>query len=343
MENNEKYNAFSLLKFIWERKKWFLIICITTFIVSAACSLLVRARYRSTAVIYAPRTSSVAKILLNEQNYNERLDMRALATVDETEQMMAYLNSVSLKDSLITKYDLAKYYDIDLSKKGGQTKLYKTITNNLVIKRTDLGSISVSIADWDPQRAYNMTVDAIRWLDTIKNAVDRERLEAAYNDLKRQLDSINKEIAVNDDSIRELMKHGVFNVERQSERYTQQYAIAVAQGNTAAMNRLRSEMDTLAKYGPTLTALLENEFNFSKYQSLTKQKMLDAQLDMNTSVPVKFVIDKPFKADKKFYPKRSIIVIVSVLCAFLITLIVLLFIDKIDEKSTKSSTESDKQ
>ncbi|MDY6347148.1 MAG: Wzz/FepE/Etk N-terminal domain-containing protein [Bacteroidales bacterium] len=343
MENNDKYNAFSLLKFIWDRKKWFLAVCIATFVVSAACSLLVRPRFRSTAVIYAPRTSSVAKILLNEQNYNERLDIRALATVDETEQMMAYLNSVTLKDSLIAKYKLAEYYDIDMSNKGAQTKLYKTLDNNIVIKRTDLGSISVTIADWDAQKAYDMTVDAVRWLDTIKNAIDRERLEAAYKDLQRQLDSINKAIAINSDSICELMKHGVFNVERQSERYTQQYAAAVAQGNTAAMNRLRSEMDTLAKYGSKLTALLENEFNFSQYQALTKQKMLDAQLDLNTTVPVKFVIDKPFKADKKFYPKRSIIVVVSVLCAFLLTLVVLLIADKIDEKTSESSTESEKR
>lgn len=343
MENNNKYNAFSLLEFIWKWRKWFLIICAATFVVSAGCSMLVRPRFKSTAVIYAPRTSSVAKILLNEQNYNERLDMRALATVDETEQMMAFLNSVAIKDSLIKKYDLAKYYDIDLSKKGGQTKLYKTITDNFVVKRTDLGSISVSVVDWDPQMAYNMTVDVVGWLDSVKNNVEKERLMASYQDLVRQLDSIDKEVARVDDTISEIMKHGVFNVENQSERYTQQYAIAVAQGNNAAMSRIRSEMDTLAKYGPKLTELLETEYNFSQYHALVKQKMLDAQLDMQTSVPVKFVIDQPFKADKKFYPKRSVIVLVSTVCAFFLTLIVLLFVEKIDKRTPETSSKSSEE
>ena len=254
MENQNKYNAFSLLQFMWKWRKWLLIVCGATFIVSAACSFLVRPRFKSTATIYAPRTSSVSKILLNEQNYNERLEIKALATVDETEQMLPFLNSVAIKDSLIKKYNLAEYYDINVNKKGGMTKLYKTITNNLTIKRTDYGAISMSVSDWDPQRAYEMTLDVIRWLDTIKNAVEYERALAAYNILQNQLDSIEREIAIVNDSIREIMAHGVFDVKLQSERLTQQYAIAAAQGNTAAMQRIIKEQDTIAKYGAQLTS-----------------------------------------------------------------------------------------
>ena len=343
MENQNKYNAFSLLQFMWKWRKWLLIVCVATFFVSAACSFLVRSRYKSTALIYAPRTSSVSKILLNEQNYNERLEIKALATVDETEQMLSFLNSVAIKDSLIEKYKLAEYYNINVNKKGGMTKLYKTITNNMTIKRTDYGAISVSVSDWDPQRAYEMTLDVIRWLDTIKNAVEYERAQAACTILQNQLDSIEREIANINDSIRGLMAHGVFDVKLQSERLTQQYAIAAAQGNTAAMQRIIKEQDTIAKYGAQLTSYQDLEYNFSKYHALCKQKMMDAKMDMTTIMPVKFVIDKPFPADKKFYPKKSIIVIISTLCAFILTLIVLLTIEKIENKPVRRDPAADTQ
>ena len=343
MENQNKYNAFSLLQFMWKWRKWLLIVCVATFFVSAACSFLVRSRYKSTALIYAPRTSSVSKILLNEQNYNERLEIKALATVDETEQMLPFLNSVAIKDSLIEKYKLAEYYNINVNKKGGMTKLYKTITNNLTIKRTDYGAISVSVSDWDPQRAYEMTLDVIRWLDTIKNAVEYERAQAACTILQNQMDSIEREIANINDSIRALMAHGVFDVKLQSERLTQQYAIAAAQGNTAAMQRIIKEQDTLAKYGAQLISYQDLEYNFSKYHALCKQKMMDAKMDMTTIMPVKFVIDKPFPADKKFYPKKSIIVIISTLCAFILTLIVLLTIEKIENKPVRRDPAADTQ
>ena len=343
MENQNKYNAFSLLQFMWKWRKWLLIVCVAAFFVSAACSFLVRPRYKSTALLYAPRTSSVSKILLNEQNYNERLEIKALATVDETEQMLPFLNSVAIKDSLIEKYKLAEYYNINVNKKGGMTKLYKTITNNMTIKRTDYGAISVSVSDWDPQRAYEMTLDVVRWLDTIKNAVEYERALAAYTILQDQLDSIDREIAVVNDSIRALMAHGVFDVKLQSERLTQQYAIAAAQGNTPAMQRIIREQDTLAKYGAQLTSYQDLEYNFSKYHALCKQKMMDAKMDMTTIMPVKFVIDKPYPADKKFYPKRSIIVIISTLCAFILTLIVLLTIERIENKPVRRDPTADTQ
>ena len=330
MENKDKYNAFSLLKFMWKWRKWLLIVCAATFVVSAACSFLVRPRFKSTAVIYAPRTSSVSKILLNEQNYNERLEIKALATVDETEQMLPFLNAVAIKDSLINKYNLADYYGIDLNKKGGKTKLYKTVMNNLTVKRTEYGAISVSMSDWDPQRAYQMTLDVIRWLDTIKNRVECERASAAVAILQHQMDSIQHELDIVNDSIREIMSHGVFDVKLQSERLTQQYAIAAAQGNTAAMQRIQKEQDTIAKYGAQLTSYQDLEFNFSKYHALCKEKLMDAKMDMTTIMPVKFVIDQPYPADKKYYPKKSLIVIISTLCAFILTMIVLLMIESAD-------------
>jgi LPS O-antigen subunit length determinant protein (WzzB/FepE family) len=343
MENQNKYNAFSLLQFMWKWRKWLLIVCVATFFVSAACSFLVRSRYKSTALIYAPRTSSVSKILLNEQNYNERLEIKALATVDETEQMLPFLNSVAIKDSLIEKYKLAEYYNINVNKKGGMTKLYKTVTNNLTIKRTDYGAISVSVSDWDPQRAYEMTLDVIRWLDTIKNAVEYERAQAACTILQNQMDSVEREIAAVNDSIRALMAHGVFDVKLQSERLTQQYAIAAAQGNTAAMQRIIKEQDTLAKYGAQLTSYQDLEYNFSKYHALCKQKMMDAKMDMTTIMPVKFVIDKPFPADKKFYPKKSLIVVISTLCAFILTMIILLMIERIENTPVRKDPAADTQ
>ena len=343
MEKNDKYNSFSLLQFMWKWRKWLIIVCVATFFVSAACTFLVRPRYKSTAMLYAPRTSSVSKILLNEQNYNERLEIKALATVDETEQMLPFLNALAIKDSLIEKYKLAEYYNIDVNKKGGKTKLYKTVTKCLIVKRAENGAIAVTVVDWDPQRAYEMTLDVVRWLDTIKNNVEHERALAAYTILQAQLDSIEHEMAVTNDSIQAIMAHGVFDVKLQSERLTQQYAIAAAQGNTAAMQRIQKEQDTIAKYGAQLTTYQDLEYNFSKYHALCKQKMMDAKMDMTNIMPVKFVIDKPVPADKKFYPKRSIIVVISTLCAFILAMIVLLMIERIENPTVRKDSAADTQ
>ncbi len=338
--HNEAYNSFNLLQFLWRQRKLLIIVCVITFILSAICSFFVKPRFKSTAVIYAPRTNSVSKILLNEENYNERLDIKAYAIEEETEQMMQLLHAVEIKDSLIKQFKLAEHYDLDMQAKGAQTKLYKMVTNNLTIKRTDYGAIMISVSDKDPQFACDMTYAVLNLLDTVKNRAERERATAAYLALRRQMDSIDREIARLDDSIQVCMQHGVFEVEQQTNRVMQQYALAVAQGNTAAIQRLNEEQAKLAEWGPRLDAWQDLQYTFREYQSLCKQKMMNAQLDMQGSMPVKFVVDRPVPADKKYYPKRSLIVIVSTLCVLLLTMVILLMIERIEEKPSTETAQS---
>ncbi len=340
MENNNPYNNFSLIKFIWSWRKHILLICAAAFILSAVCSFFIKPRFKSSATIYAPRTNSVAKILLNDENYNEKLDMKAYAIEEETEQMMQLLNAVEIKDSLIKNFDLAKHYDINTNAKGWQTKLYKAINNSLIIKRTEYGAITITVSDYDPQTACDMVNTVLRLIDTVKNRTEHDRAAAAYLALQRQVDSANREIARIDDSIQVCMQHGVFDVEEQSSRIMQQYAIAVAQGNAAAIARLNEEQEKLATWGPRLTAFQELQFNFREYQSMCKEKMMDAMLDLKGEMPVKFIVDRPFVADKKYYPKKSIIVLVSTLSAFILSVLFLLIIEKVEEKPSTKTEES---
>lgn len=339
MENNNQYNSFSLMKFLWDKRKWLLLICAITFVVSIICSFLIRPKYKSSAIIYAPRTNSMAKILLNEENYNERLDIKAYASEEETEQMMQLLEAREIKDSLIKRFNLAEHYNIDTASKGWYTRIMKVMSNEIEIKRTNYGAISIAVKDHDPEIACRMTENMLCLLDTIKNRTEHERAVAAYQALCEQMDSIESEVRRIDDSIQICMQNGVFDVEAQSERVMQQYAIAVSQGNAAAISRLAKEQEKLAVWGPRLDALQNMQYTFLKYQALCKQKMLDARLDMQGSMPVKFVVERPIVADKKCYPKRSLVVIISTLSVLILSVFVLLMIDKIEEKPSGKSEE----
>ena len=57
--------------------------------------------------------------------------------------------------------------------------------------------------------------------------------------------------------------------------------------------------------------------------------MMDAKMDMESNMPVKFVIEKAIPADKKAYPKKLIIMILSTLAAFVVTLFTLVIIENI--------------
>lgn len=323
------YNSFSLLRFVASKWRIFLIVFVAAAVLSFVCASLIPPKYRSTAVVYAPRTNLVSKILLSEETNNERMDIKAYATEEETEQMMELLGSRVIKDSLIARHNLLKHYKLDGKPKYWQTKLYKYLDESLQIKRTKYGAISISFESTDPKLSCEVANDVVYLLDITKRRIENERAAAAYAVVEKELADVQAEIARVDDSIQVIMQHGVFDFESQSERVMQQYAIAVAGGNTAAQQRLEAELEKLATWGPRAEALHDLQFSFREYESLAKQKLMCAKVDMENNIPTKFVIDRAIVADKKFYPKKSIVMTVSTLAALVLTLVVLLAVENL--------------
>jgi hypothetical protein len=116
------------------------------------------------------------------------------------------------------------------------------------------------------------------------------------------------------------------------ERVNQQHAIAIAQGNTAGVQRLQKELEKLEKWGPVAFALRQEHIYLSEQVATAKIRLMAAQMDLSGIMPVKFVIEKAVPTDKKSFPKKIIISIVATIGTFFLTLLTLLFIDKIREE-----------
>lgn len=340
-QHDPKFNSFSLARYIWKRRKTLIIICVVAAVLSMGISFLIKPKFKSTAVIFAPRTNSVAKILLNEESYNERLDMKAYADEEETEQMMEILNSREIKDVLIQKFDLYNHYGIGENEAYRQTKVYKYLKGAIDVKRTQYGAIAVNVMDENPQVAADMANEILAQLDTVKNKIEHERTMAAYKILQAQLDYVDAEMTRLDDSLKQIMDEGIYEFTVQSDRMMQQYAIAISQGNTAGQQRLQKELEKLSLNGARYLTLRKEQEQFCGYHAMCRSKMMNAIVDVSNDIPTKFVIEKAIPADKKAYPKKMIIVLVSTIASFILGVIVLLTIDKIKENSFSPKPEEE--
>jgi len=328
---NNEFNSFSLINYVWKRRKLFLIVCCIAGVLTIVFThrIFIRPQFTATTVIYAPRTNSVSKAISNEYNGNERLDIKAYAIEEATEQMMEILNSRELKDLLIEKYDLVNYYKIKTNSKGWKAKLYEIMKKVITIKRTQYGAIAISVADWCPEQAAKMANDIAEELDIIKNNIERERALAACKAMEIQIKEAELQRQAVNDSLDALAKRGVIVLEYQVDRMMQQYAIAIAAGNTAGEQRLKKEIEKMEKWGHISNALIREQYYLSEQIAFIKMKLLNAQMDSYGNMPVKFVIQKAVAPDKKSYPKRIIYLIISVIGTFIATLMILLFMDKI--------------
>jgi len=340
---NNEFNSFSLINYVWQWRKLFLIVCFLAgiFTIVITHRTIIRPQFTATTIIYAPRTNSVSKILNNEHNINERLDIKAYAIEEETEQMMEILNSRELKDVLIERYDLINYYGIKTNRKAWKAKLYEALEDKMNIKRTRYGAISISIKDWDPERAAIMANDVASELDTIKNRIEYERALAACKALEVQIEDAYIQRQWITDSLDRLAKNGVFMIEVQVERVMQQYAIALAQGNMAGVQRLQKELEKLEKWGHVSHGLSKEQLFLSEHIADLRFGLLKARMDYHGVMPVKFVIQNAIAPDKKSYPKKIIIGLLAVFGTFILTLMVLLFIDKIKKEIVPIENSND--
>ena len=129
------------------------------------------------------------------------------------------------------------------------------------------------------------------------------------------MNHLEKDVAVLVDSLSKIMSYGVYDYDGQSERLMQQYAKEVAGGNKAAQKRIEEKLAILEQWGPVFFSVRERIQYLKEFQMELQQKYQAMRVDASYSMTQKFVVEYAVASDKKAYPKRSMIVILSTFCA----------------------------
>ena len=331
-ENDNKitFNASDVLLLIKRKWKHLLIVCSVALVASLIISYCVPERYKSTVVLYPANSTSVSQTLATDENTERGL--LQFGEKEEVEQMMQMLQSNDIRNRIIEKYNLIEHYRIDPDTKYLYTKLYDKYEDNVKISRTEYTSVKVDVLDESPDTAAMIANDISQLLDTVYARMQRDRAYRAVKIVETAMleqEALVKNIS---DSLEKLGQLGVIEVKSQTEMYSEQYAIALANGNTSKVNELKSKLDTLAKYGGAhtmLTAQLKEEVQIL---TLRRNKFNQAKIELEQDLPNAFIVNKAEKAEKKTYPIRWLIVLSSVISAFLLALIVLAVIEPLKKK-----------
>jgi capsular polysaccharide biosynthesis protein len=324
MEQKNEFNSFSVIHFTWKWRKPLLIIALLSGVLAFIISVFIKPIYQSTAIVFAPQYNS-----LLVDNVEIKSDVTRYGAEHETEQLLQILNSRELKDTLVCHFNLINHYRIDTLERYWKTKLYKELDNNINVKRTQWGGIVVSVRDQSPQFAAILANAMVDELDNFKNKIEHERAKATCDLLQSQINKVHAKMIIVNDSVQKLANEGLFIYDNQVDRVTQQYALAVGQGNMAGAQRLQKELDKIAKWGPTCVILREELIYLVRRETTLKSLFLNAEMNLNGLMPSKFVVEKAIPVEKKIYPKKLLIAFFSAIGAFLVTFFVLLSIEKI--------------
>jgi uncharacterized protein involved in exopolysaccharide biosynthesis len=334
---NGDFDTSGFIYFLYHWRKPLIIITLVAILASVLFSspLFITPKYKSTVILFPVATNSISKALISQQS-GIKEDVLGFGEEEQAEQMLQILNSNKIRDRIVSKYNLMEHYGIEPGSKYRNTRLVREYESNVSFRRTEYMAVKISVLDTDPQMAADIANTIAELLDSTKTEMQRERAMSAFKIVEQEYIDLQKEISDIVDSLKVIGRLGVNDYESQSEVINQQLAIALRNGDMGAVRALEGRLNVLAEYGGSFLSL-KNTLEFKSEQlTLLKAKYQEAKMDALSELPQKFVVNSAYKAEKKSYPIRWIIVVITALSSLLLAVLVLIIIENFARIKKKS-------
>lgn len=291
MHDNKNYNfnSMDIIRFMFKHKWPIITVTVIAAIASIIVSYTITPKFKSSVILFPKKQVAVSHALTNAELIDPEDHIMNFGDEEETEQLIQTLYSEEIRFAIIEKFDLLHHYNIDSEGEYPMTRLHQEITDNIRFRKTEYQAVEIVVMDTDPQMAADIANEIASLLD-------------------QTLNKMQKDVAV------EILK--------------------VVEGE---YNQLLSEIDQLEsaltelgnkKTEPKYISLNEQLLNENKRLSELKSSLAEARVNANQDLPRKFIVAKAYAAEKKSYPVRWLICVVSTISAFVFAVLMMLFIER---------------
>lgn len=307
------FNNTNLLRIIIKWKWHLIIITVVAALVSlvVSSSLFMKPRFKSVAYIYPS----------NVMPYSDE---------SETEQMLQWINSNEVRDSVMKKFDLPAHYGISPQEKYYASTLEYVYNQNVKISKTQYESVEVSVSDIDPVMAKDI-VNAILFYTDEKI---RATHSVKYKEVVVAMEKLLKTKAAEIDSIKNQYReiattYGVYDVLGQSQEITRGELRTVdgGGGNINSKDVAKLKQGMMEKSGD-LIYLTSRIGTLANEYSEIMRKYDVARFDIDKKFTFVNIVTPPQVADKKSYPKRLFVMFYFVAGALLFSILAIAFLER---------------
>lgn len=319
---NFELNSTALLQTLWSYRKTLVIIGVVAFVVSTIAAFLITPKFKATAIIFPPVANQASKELITD---NKQEGLTVFGETEEAEQFLQIITSRTLKDSVINRLNLAEYWDIKPTDKQVKHKVYSKFYQNIRTKPTQYQSIVIEVMDRDPEMAAKIANAVVDISDTLMRSAKSQVAKKALIALEMQYEEGLKELKAAEDSLTMVMQHGVVHLKKQSEQYYKDYSKALLANDKRAIDIIEKQIKPLQQYGGKYERYRNEIQDLALQITELKLSLKVLRIEAAQSIPSQFVIDRAIATDKKAYPKRSIIIIISTLASLFFAVFAIVF------------------
>jgi capsular polysaccharide biosynthesis protein len=260
-------------------------------------------KYKSTSVIYP-------------------VNMGAYSEESYTEQMLEILNSGDIRDQMIAAFKLDVHYKISPLYKFYKTALYGKYAEEVSFRKTENEAVRIQVLDTDPLIASAMVDSLRRFYDKKVQSLHRVKVFEEYNIRTLEISRLQKAADSIAGCLGELgRKYGVLEMTGQSEGLSTAYFQAVANGKDN--QTIKDYFNNVASKSPEARSLMLRVEGVSNQLVKVQELRDDAYRELTKEITYSVVVTPPFPADKKDWPKRSVIVLMSVIFTLMMAMVVI--------------------
>ena len=301
MDNN--FNNLSLVQVILKWKWHIIIITVAAALCGAifSGSAFITPLFKSVAVAYPANISP----------YSDE---------SETEQMLEIINSTSIMDAIVEKYDLWNDYKIDRNDQFARTYMINEYHRKIKIGKTPYEAVSITVMDKDPETACGIARDILNFYDEKVHTLHKQKVGEVVTMYERQLKEKQHDI----DSLKKrytdiCTTYGISDISSQSREVTKSML-----GGSAKASEMQSNMEKFGAEIIDLQTKIAAEGN--TYVSIKVDYEQNLRF-YNSDLTYSNIITEPFPSDKKAFPVRWVVVALSAMGALLLSIVVAFIIE----------------
>ena len=304
----------NLLEILWKWKKHLIVVAIMAIVISGifSSSLFIKPKFKSTARIYPSN------------------NIYTFSDESETEQLLEIINSQDIKLHVIDAFNLSEVYKINKQDPQYLTYMLAEFNDNVSFKKTEYETVEIQVMDADPQRACTMCDSIISFFDEKVRSMHSIKYKEVVTISNRDLKKIDNEI----DSVTLKMKdlgenYQILDYDAQLKEITKGMVKLMAEQkkNTTGGKELQQWMKNISEKGGEFVFLKSQLKNLFFQRDSVKQSHDWALSNANKKIIYGQRVQNPVPADKKSYPVRWLIVLVSTFAALFASILVILVLE----------------
>ena len=309
----------NLIRIAWKWKIHLLVIGIVAIIAAAVFSgpAFITPLYKSTARLYPT-------------------NLYTMSEESESEQMLEIINSQDIKWRLIDAFNLDQVYKVNRDDPHYHAYILNEFNDHISFKKTEYETVEITVLDEDPVRAKNMCDSLITFYNQEVGHLHSLKYWEVVRIAKKYMKEVNYQIdtlMTNMNHLRE--KYGLLDYSTQVKEVTRGYMKELAENkqNSAGGRKIEKLIDNLKSKG--------GEYQLKEHMLKTLVNQRDSlkivydnsYSDATKKITYSHRVQNPIPADKKTYPVRWLIVLISLIATEFFALLVIFGVEGL--KSSK--------